>query len=1296
MRVYIILAVYVCCVTTSIVALEEFFVLPSESTECPVNDTSRCNTLSHYVGNSDQYFRSSTVFTFMNGIHGLNRIMEIFNIDNLSLLGKRSDEQHQGSIIQCNASIGTAMAGIVAMNISFLQIRNLGFFGCWVEMNQEQLLLSKYTSTFLNFSLPLSFGLYFNYIHNLEMSSVEVHKSRGYGMLGFNLLGDTTIDSVHFETNNYETLNDSECYTNPSLKCKGGNLVIVYTDLLECPDYPERYSLTIKNSSFIGGVDSGISYVTWIVAINRNDLQYINGGGVGLHMMQSSYGVDAVVINCTMKENAAYTGANMYMSMWDMVDNSTITVKNCTLNDGLNPFGNSVQIAGSYDLATGFYYNYGLLPLGSHVPVCSPTAKYQTVVLSLEDCEISGNNATLASAGYIQKWPKTFLEHPRELRLKNLRFKRNNGDATIVMIGHTTSSLAFRTYIADSIFESNFYERTVNSIVGSSSHQAVFQIADFNIEYENCTWIENDVTGLHAVESRVIFSGENQFIDNTAKNGGGLNIEEGSELFLQPGSKTYFIGNHAEEYGGAVFGVMLNYRCFFQFNSFEPFPSLFFTNNTANFAGDAVYGNIRVCLLQHDSYADDSYHFFLQISHFAENISSSPSTLSSQANRLCHCLNGIPNCDFITASFYIIESYPGKVFQVGIQALSDANDMNTGGQTPADINAVIVSNTSYAAIGNGASRYVPKGCSNVSYIINGHQNQTVDISLAPITNTIFFPVYIRVILQTCPKGFPFSNETLTCGCAQLLTDNGITCDIQTFSIRKTSSQWIGFINSTGGHYSLAVGSCTEPEYCDSSEANNLTFTEFDYQCINSHSGILCGQCLPGLSLTLGSSDCLKCSNMYLALLIFFAIAGFLWIAFLSIFDVTVNTGRINGMLFYANVIKLANFEFFRLRQSPFLIFQIMINWINLDFGIVSCFYNGFDYYAKTWLNFAFPIYLFALLGGIIYAAHISSKFSKLLPRNMLSVTSTLALICFTKLLRASSFSFPGQTIQTEEGDHFVWRFDGNIVYFGEKHGPLMVFSILVFILVVLPFAVILISYPFLWSFTKHENTWFESFVCYFRKKIFKMKPFLETYDGPYLTKYRYYTGLLVVLRLIIYFITASVYTSDSQVWFKSTAVSVICIVLLGVLVTCKIYVCPVNLTVEFLYLVNLTILEFLVLVLQLTGQEDELQGAVVSFSIAVGFITFVGVLIYEKYLTLEPHIYKKLGKKYVPRKHLCIAIRAEHESDRSKMSGFDDQVSQVLAVIDERRDKEIQLEVNKQEQLIQNLINQSDNEHVTV
>ena len=100
-------------------------------------------------------------------------------------------------------------------------------------------------------------------------------------------------------------------------------------------------------------------------------------------------------------------------------------------------------------------------------------------------------------------------------------------------------------------------------------------------------------------------------------------------------------------------------------------------------------------------------------------------------------------------------------------------------------------------------------------------------------------------------------------------------------------------------------------YCQSREIN-LTLqepvsgysnhTNTDSQCNYKHSGILCGGCPPGLSLALGSEQCLPCSNVYIFPISPFAMAGVLLVVLIKVLDLTISQGAINGLIFYANVV----------------------------------------------------------------------------------------------------------------------------------------------------------------------------------------------------------------------------------------------------------------------------------------------------------------------------------------------------------------------------------------------------------
>ena len=106
-----------------------------------------------------------------------------------------------------------------------------------------------------------------------------------------------------------------------------------------------------------------------------------------------------------------------------------------------------------------------------------------------------------------------------------------------------------------------------------------------------------------------------------------------------------------------------------------------------------------------------------------------------------------------------------------------------------------------------------------------------------------------------------------CSCNQY----NVTCNIDNQTIIKADNAWISF------NKSLVSEVILHPEcpfdYC---KVGTVTFklTENpDFQCAFSRPGVLCGACLPGFSLALGTSRCLDCSNIWPLLLLPFAAAG---------------------------------------------------------------------------------------------------------------------------------------------------------------------------------------------------------------------------------------------------------------------------------------------------------------------------------------------------------------------------------------------------------------------------------------
>ena len=175
----------------------------------------------------------------------------------------------------------------------------------------------------------------------------------------------------------------------------------------------------------------------------------------------------------------------------------------------------------------------------------------------------------------------------------------------------------------------------------------------------------------------------------------------------------------------------------------------------------------------------------------------------------------------------------------------------------------------------------------------------------------------------------------------------------------------------------------------------------------------------------------------IVLIILFVLMGVALIFFLFVCKLTVATGILSGLVFYANIVGANRTIFLPVKSTDAS--SVFIAWLNLDFGIETCFYDGLDAYSKTWLQFVFPVYLWLLVGLMILVSHYSQRFANMLGSNPVSVLATLILLSYAKILRTlitavyiTYLEYPANF------NRKVWLHDANIDYLEGKHIPLFI------------------------------------------------------------------------------------------------------------------------------------------------------------------------------------------------------------------------------------------------------------------
>ena len=407
------------------------------------------------------------------------------------------------------------------------------------------------------------------------------------------------------------------------------------------------------------------------------------------------------------------------------------------------------------------------------------------------------------------------------------------------------------------------------------------------------------------------------------------------------------------------------------------------------------------------------------------------------------------------------------------------------------------------------------------------------------------------------------------------------------------------------------------DYC-ANETVVFPLNNTDVQCAYNRSGLLCGHCKEGCSLVLGTHRCKKCTNISLLFLIPFAVMGVVLVLLLFVCKLTVATGTLSGLVFYANIFGANRTMFLPVISTDAL--SVFIAWLNLDFGIETCFYDGMNVYSKTWLQFVFPVYIWLLVGLMIVVSHFSHRFANLLGNNPVSVLATLILLSYPKILHTLIATVYFTHLQYPTYNRKVWLHDANINYINGKHIPLFLVAVLVFLFLFLPYTLLLLFGQWLQTISHLRLfSWVNSA---------RLKPFMDAYHAPYKAKHRYWPGLLLVLRCVLFLVFALNPQQDPNINLLTILLGT-GILQLWAWVSGGVYKNWCLDALEGSFALNLIMLVGTTYCVKLT-EGDQLAVGYTSVSIAL--VTFIGIISYHIFQQMR---HTKLWKK-VPKLNLKL------------------------------------------------------------
>ena len=822
-----------------------------------------------------------------------------------------------------------------------------------------------------------------------------------------------------------------------------------------------------------------------------------------------------------------------------------------------------------------------------------------------------------------------------EVRIRGLSFDILSENVTVTNITIEGCTLL----VTDKKIELDEQEKTIditNCMFVSSS--VVLQNAYLSVE--NSTFSNSSSTAITLYSSIVTFVGTVSFTNNTGRNGGAL-VLIGTTLKFQTSATVLFQDNYAKETGGAIFvdntdinlyTIDIISLCFYLLEDYHPNAAynISFISNNANLGGDHIYGGVmKSQCVSAICNCERSYISLNRFFHFEPKLNVSLSAVSSYPTRICTCdSDGRPQCTKLTSMFQTgLEVYPGAEFTISAVVVGGdfgtttgtvyANFVHTNDSTPhptlgnenqytqvvtnnklcttliysvisPNIREVIYLSTSEESLEEDFS-YIQHKSELSSNIITYNNLGVIGHSL--LTEFTF----INITLLPCPPGFSLTASS-KCGCYPELVERGFSCNFRNGKghMSWNSPMWIGLtsmqVNSTKSN-SVMVSKLCPLHYCKTDDKLVDLQNNPDAQCDFNHSGILCGSCKAGLSLAVGSIHCIHCpNNKNLALLIFFAAAGILLIIAVSTLNLTVTQGNINGLIFYANMLWSYQVTLFPPRAnklSPFL--RAFIAWLNLDFGIETCFIAGLDAFQKAWLQFVFPLYTATLFCvGLRY----SSKLSKIFGDRSVPTLATLLFLSYTKLLRTiiAALSFVVLTSYPKGSAILVWTVDGNLPYGRSPHVFLLLTAIACLVLLWIPYTILLFSMQWLRRVDHYKPL----------RMIGKYKPLYDAYFAPLRDNHHYWFGVLLLAQGVVLLMSSLTYNAPS---FSLIALLLISILLLCYLNCMRVYKRRSVTFTESSFLIN-----FILLV---CGLKYFSRSIITTASISIAFVEFCIIVLWN-------------------------------------------------------------------------------------
>ena len=1059
-----------------------------------------------------------------------------------------TSESSKQAVIKCNDSSTLPNSGFAFTNIHNLTLIRLVFTGCGERLKRLAVMESINSSASpMYFSQYHSAVLVFLHINTLLIDEVIITNHHGFAILAINPM-NALINNCSITSGKRASYR----------KDFGSGVFLLFTDVIGVP-LSNDCSVTIQHSTLSKNFDYYYSNTNSICdTYQKHNQEYFpifNAAGLSVFYLQINFATKVQVMQSSFISNRGILAGAVLVIYYNSIKQSHVTISNSTFIDNFsknNCPGSDLLFI--FHEAKQQHYSDQLFPL------------------YVFNTNFSGHGSAMKnSQGIIY----LYIYNPSKMINMTLTFSHVNFTSI------STSGTGPCLHAVSEIFDDNFSSIILTDITAMENNQqsnlysrdyqkSIFVIENFDYIFLNGSSIYSNNFGsvFGILNTKVVLGGQLHFENNTGNSGSAFMLTGSSRFILQDGVIATFIHNVALENGGAIYAYnSVTSECMFTPTDLNCINTMLlkFINNIATNSGKSIFSNnLYNCSTMQNFHVSVAKKFYQDLSHHTLFNETDDQQVSTVAIKQKICSNDSSN---FMNRYESIVVYPGMMLHFSMAVL-DAFNQPTGN----DVSLNLLDQHSLKRKVPSKNWYItpnsitlsPRSCTMINVTIFKRTEKDDSFLMLCLLLSVSKVLSItNLISKDCPIGFKFDKSTHKCECSHVLhkIDNQPVCKISSDGSNPlitinlvtsfvTHSNWIGTLDN-GTVFGVSPYCHIYCRYNDNYDtfvindsvgstkvmiAHSSNYDDKESLCSDNREGPLCSQCTPGYSVTFGSIQCAKCSNWWLLTLIVYGLAGASLIYLLYALNLTLTTGKLNGIIFYSQILYnthtmlhyhnevddgLVKFIFVCLRGV-----LLLIN-LNISFNIPLCFYDGMTELWKSGLGLLFPVYLLSIVIGLIIISRYSVRLSNRIAKSSIQVLVTVVHLSFSTLLTSLFDVFTPVYIHTNTSDAplVVWQNDGTVEYGKGGHLILMIVTGLVVCTIITTYLTVLLAGRPLMKINRIREY---------------LRPIYEAIHAPYKPNKEFLFSFSIIFIALTYLINA-VFTGTNPHFGIAVGVSVTCL-----------------------------------------------------------------------------------------------------------------------------------------------------------